>query len=160
MVTLGRGSYMIYVRQPVLFWNSGLSYPTPEHVHVFSRNVVDSAEVARQLPQIRTLDCQTQERVRYDAAHRIVTYNEGDLVWLLTSSRCVELATKLLPRYAGTYRILKRLFDVTYCVEPVTAPRDRHTKLVDTMQVIRLKPYLLPKCSFPTIQAQEDPDST
>lgn len=77
----------------------------------------------------------TQKRLRYNTTRRAVIYKDGGLVWL---SRHVALATKLLPQYAVPYRVHETLPEATYYTEPVTTPRDRRNKPVDTVDVIRL----------------------
>ncbi|UYV67976.1 hypothetical protein LAZ67_5002685 [Cordylochernes scorpioides] len=67
-------------------------------------------------------------------------YNVGDLVWIFIPIIEVALSEKLMKRYFGPYKITRKLFDVTFEVEPVDQPtRRRRTR--DLVHVLRMKPY-------------------
>lgn len=105
--------------------------------------LITTAEEARQLARIRTLSAQDRDRQRYDAKHRPVSYNPGDLVWIFIPIRKVGLSEKLLKRYFGPYCVKRRLSDVNYEVENFD-PTSRRRKQKDVVHVLRMKPYLDP----------------
>ncbi|XP_042150117.1 uncharacterized protein LOC121838115 [Ixodes scapularis] len=94
----------------------------------------------------------THEHKNWDVALPYVTfaYNSSphnttvysDLVLIWTPQRQVGLAQKLLPRYRGPFRILNRTSDVNYTVEPVEPPQNNRHRQVQTVHVLRLKPYI------------------
>lgn len=68
---------------------------------------------------------------------------------------------KSTPSVGGdVYRVFERVSDEPYSTKPVTTPRDRRTKIVDIVHVIRLKLCILPRTVTRTSSAQEDPDFT
>ncbi|GFY53510.1 transposon Ty3-I Gag-Pol polyprotein [Trichonephila inaurata madagascariensis] len=79
----------------------------------YVQQLITRAEKSRQLAKLHTLDAQSLDKQRYDKRRLPVNYNVGDLVWVLTPVREVELSEKPLRRYFGPYRIIQRLSDVT-----------------------------------------------
>lgn len=110
----------------------------------FAQQLITRAEEARQLAKLHILDSQATDKRRYDARHRPITYNVGDLVWVFTPVRKVGLSEKLLRRYFGPYRIVGRRSDVTYEVESMEGDRKRRNPK-DVVHILRLKPYFDPK---------------
>jgi transposase InsO family protein len=103
-------------------------------------NLITKAEESRQLARLRTLNAQAKDSRRYDSRHRMVSYKPGDLVWVFIPIRKVGLSEKLLKRYFGPYKILRKLSDVTYEVEDYD-PTSRRRKSKDVVHVLRMKPY-------------------
>ncbi|GBM05061.1 hypothetical protein AVEN_211819-1, partial [Araneus ventricosus] len=62
----------------------------------FLQRLLNQTEESRQLARLRTLEAQQKDRRIYDAKHRPVNYNPGDLVWIFTPVRKVGLSEKLL----------------------------------------------------------------
>ncbi|XP_064462530.1 uncharacterized protein LOC135373225 [Ornithodoros turicata] len=106
-----------------------------------SARALCNAEDARQLARYRIIDSQDGQCQRYNATHRPVSYTPGDLVWMWTPTRPIGRSEKLLPRYTGPYRVVRRVSDLNYQVEPCTPPRDRRTPALQLTHVLRLKPY-------------------
>ncbi|GBO25480.1 hypothetical protein AVEN_223088-1 [Araneus ventricosus] len=102
------------------------------------------SEEARQLAKIHIKDAQASDKRRYDARHRSVSYEIGDLVWVYTPIRKVGLSEKLLHLYFGPYRITRQMSEVTYEVESMETDKKRR-KLKDVVHVLRIKPYYEPK---------------
>ncbi|GBO01303.1 hypothetical protein AVEN_57547-1 [Araneus ventricosus] len=107
-------------------------------------DMLSMAEEARQLEKPRILDAQAADKRRYDERHRPVTYNIGDLVWVFTPVRKVELSETLLRHYFGPYRMTRRLSDVTYEAQSIEVNSRRQSKK-DIVHVLGLKPYCDPK---------------
>lgn len=103
-------------------------------------DLVTRAEEARQVARQRTVEAQNKDRQRYDAKHRQVVYHPGQLVWIFTPVRKVGLSEKLMKRYFGPYRVLRRTSEVNYEVEDYD-PLSRRRKIKDVVHVLRMKPY-------------------
>jgi len=109
----------------------------------YVQNAINRAEEARQLARIRTLKAQEKDSQRYDSRHRMVNYKPGDLVWIFTPVRKVGLSEKLLKKYFGPYKVLRKLSDVNYEVEDFD-PSSRRRKCKDIVHVLRMTPYYDP----------------
>lgn len=100
------------------------------------------AEEARQLARLHITQQQSVDARRYNLRHRQVEYHPGDQVWVWTPVRRQGLSEKLLSRYFGPYKVLRRVSDVNYEVLPDSAMspqrRRQHSEIV---HVVRLKPY-------------------
>ncbi|UYV65945.1 hypothetical protein LAZ67_3005963, partial [Cordylochernes scorpioides] len=81
----------------------------------------------------------TQERMKrnYDKKHNEKIYEPGHLVAVWTPVRKIGKCEKLLRKYFGPYRILKKLSNVNYLIEPKDNPGQ--DPLI--VHVSRLKPY-------------------
>lgn len=99
------------------------------------------AEEARQLTRERTRASQQRQSLQYNATHRPARYSVGDLVWIWLPTRQLGKATKLLHRYAGPYKIIAQISDVTYRVELPQPLHDRRRTSTDIVHVSRMKPY-------------------
>lgn len=116
----------------------------PEVENDYTKHLVVKTEEARQLARLRTLEAQEKDRRRYNSKHRVVSYSPGDLVWVFTPVRKVGLSEKLLKKYFGPYKVLRRLSDVTYEVQDYE-PASRRRKQIDIVHVLRMKPYFDPE---------------
>ncbi|UYV79991.1 hypothetical protein LAZ67_18001340 [Cordylochernes scorpioides] len=81
----------------------------------------------------------TQERMKrnYDKKHNEKIYEPGHLVAVWTPVRKIGKCEKLLRKYFGPYRILKKLSNVNYLIEP----KDNAGQDPLIVHVSRLKPY-------------------
>lgn len=106
------------------------------------------AEEARQLARLRIRHQQEIDAEKYNKGRRNVEYRPGDLVWVWTPIRRRGLSEKLLRRYFGPYRVLRRLSDVTYQVLPenTTARSSRRRADPEVVHVVRIKPYYSRPC--------------
>ncbi|KAM7281938.1 DDE-type integrase/transposase/recombinase [Ixodes scapularis] len=104
--------------------------------------VAQRAEEVRQLARLRI---QAQQRVdtgRYNLRRRDVHFQPGDRVWVWTPIRRRGLSEKLLKRYFGPYKVLRRLGDLNYEVMPDgTRTSSRRPPRPEVVHVVRLKPY-------------------
>ena len=89
-------------------------------------------EVKRRLTQI-----QYKQKTRYDRRRRSVNFAVGDLVLICRPIRKKGRSTKFLHRYFGPYKIVRRVSDLNYIVEPL---RGRQKKQ-DCVHVSHLKPF-------------------
>lgn len=106
-------------------------------------DIKQKAEEARQLARFRIRKQQETDARQYNLRRRLVEYRPGDLVWVWTPIRRRGLSEKLLRRYFGPYKVIRRVSDVNYEVLPESeapiSPRRRpHAEVV---HVVRLKPY-------------------
>lgn len=79
---------------------------------------VQKAEEARQLARQRIQRQQSSDAARYNKHRRAVYYEPGDAVWVWTPVRQRGRSEKLLRRYFGPYKVVRRLNDVNYEVAP------------------------------------------
>lgn len=104
---------------------------------------IQRAEEARQLARVHIRQQQCTDAIRYNLHHRQVTYEPGDQVWVWTPIRRRGLSEKLLSKYFGPYRVLRRVSDVNYEVIPdedLSSPKRRLPR-PEIVHVVRLKPY-------------------
>ncbi|KAM7290794.1 DDE-type integrase/transposase/recombinase [Ixodes scapularis] len=104
--------------------------------------VVQRAEEVRQLARHRI---QAQQRVdtgRYNLRRRDVHFQPGDRVWVWTPIRRRGLSEKLLKRYFGPYKVLRRLGDLNYEVMPDgRRTSSRRAPRPEVVHAVSLKPY-------------------
>ncbi|UYV65326.1 hypothetical protein LAZ67_3003950, partial [Cordylochernes scorpioides] len=110
------------------------------------------AEEARKLARIHSMRSQGSNKHRYDAHHRNIIYQPGDLVWIFIPVRKVGYSEKLMRRYFGPYKVTRKISDVTYEVETFGNQQGRR-KTKDLVHIGRMKPYLNPED-----QLEEDPE--
>ncbi|KAM7298103.1 Transposon Ty3-I Gag-Pol polyprotein [Ixodes scapularis] len=80
--------------------------------------VAQRAEEVRQLARLMIQDQQRVDAGRYNLRRRDVHFQPGDRVWVWTPIRRRGLSEKLLKRYFGPYKVLRRLGELNY--EPQT----------------------------------------
>ncbi|UYV77641.1 hypothetical protein LAZ67_15001799, partial [Cordylochernes scorpioides] len=102
------------------------------------------AEEARKLARIHSMRSQGSNKHRYDAHHRNIIYQPGDLVWIFIPVRKVGYSEKLMRRYFGPYKVTRKISDVTYEVETFGNQQGRR-KTKDLVHIGRMKPYLNPE---------------
>lgn len=107
-----------------------------------STEYIQRAEEARQLARYRIQQQQRADAHRYNLRRRDVQYAPGDRVWVWTPIRLRGRSEKLLRRYFGPYRVLRRVGPLNYEVVPEgqgVSSRRRHP--TEVVHVVRLKPY-------------------
>ena len=132
--------YLLYAREPLSTLDTILPY-VDQPVDAYVSNVVCRAEDARRLARLHTLQSQQHQQLRHADTHTPVVYNVGDQVLLRTPIRQPGKCEKLLKKFSGPYRILRRLSDTNYEVVPVSPPRDHRSRSQDIVHVARMKPY-------------------
>lgn len=103
---------------------------------------IQRAEEARQLARHHIKQQQRVDANRYNLRRRGVDYAPGDLVWIWTPVRTPGLSEKLMRRYFGPYRVLRRVSSLNYEVSPegqVSSSRCRRS--TEIVHVVRMKPY-------------------
>jgi hypothetical protein len=132
--------FLLHGREAETTMDTLFPYQSDDQTDDYLEHFVTTAEESRQLARLWTLMAQQKDRGRYDTTHRTVSYQPGDLVWIITPILKVGLSEKLLKRYFGPYKVLKRLSDVTYEVEDFD-PMSERRKVKDIVHVLRMKPY-------------------
>ncbi|UYV80120.1 K02A2.6-like [Cordylochernes scorpioides] len=132
--------FLVHGREVETPLDSILPYQPAGTAEDYVGHLVTNAEDARMLARLNILQAQSKDKERYDKKHQEVTYKEGDLVWVFTPVRTVGLSEKLLKRYFGPYRVIRKISSVNYQVEGVTNTR-RSRKTQDIVHVVRMKPY-------------------
>ncbi|KAM7290480.1 DDE-type integrase/transposase/recombinase [Ixodes scapularis] len=103
--------------------------------------VAQRAEEVRQLARLRIKAQQRVDTGRYNLRRRDVHFQPGDRVWVWTPIRRRGLSEKLLKRYFGPYKVLRRLGDLNYEVMPDGTRTSRRPPRPEVVHVVRLKPY-------------------
>ncbi|KAM7310060.1 DDE-type integrase/transposase/recombinase [Ixodes scapularis] len=104
--------------------------------------VAQRAEEVRQLARLRIKAQQRVDTGRYNLRRRDVHFQPGDRVWVWTPIRRRGLSEKLLKRYFGAYKVLRRLGNLNYEVMPDgTQTSSRRPPRPEVVHVVRLKPY-------------------
>ncbi|UYV63208.1 K02A2.6-like, partial [Cordylochernes scorpioides] len=132
--------FLVHGREVETPLDSILPYQPAGTAEDYVGHLVTNAEDARMLARLNILQAQSKDKERYDKKHQEVTYKEGDLVLVFTPVRTVGLSEKLLKRYFGPYRVIRKISSVNYQVERVTNTR-RRRKTQDIVHVVRMKPY-------------------
>lgn len=145
--------FMLHGREAETTLDAMLPFMPDDKDSDYISQLIMNAEEARQLAHLRTLQMQEKDRQRYDSRHRAVHYKVGDMVWIFIPYRKVGLSEKLLKRYFGPYKVLRKLSDVTYEVED-SDPTSRRRKVKDTVHVLRMKPYHDPKVQTQLFEEQ------
>lgn len=103
----------------------------------------ERAEEARQLARFRIRKRQEMDARQYNQGRRNVEYLPGDLVWVWTPIRRRGLSEKLLRRYFGPYKVIRRISDLNYEVLPEnnSTASSRRRPRSEVVHVVRLKPY-------------------
>lgn len=81
---------------------------------------------------------QRKQKQRYDATHRDVAYKPGQMVLVFTPFRRKGRSEKLLHRWHGPHKVVRKISDVNYVVQIRKAGGKVDE---DTIHVQRLKPY-------------------
>ena len=92
----------------------------------------------REMVKNNLIEAQERYTSNYNEARVAVSYNEGDLVLVRFPNPIPGLATKLLHKYHGPYRIVRKKSELTYELEGIAAG-DRQKM---TVHVQRLKPFV------------------
>lgn len=140
--------YLLFGRHPALPFDTLLP-STTQTVTEYARDATARAQVARQIAQERLLGSQLSQKACYDSHHRVVSYSPGSLVLLWTPCRHVGLSSKLLSRYSGPYKVLRRLTDVTYEITPLGSQSSSSAPATDVVHGTRLKQYI--SAYYPTL---------
>ena len=82
---------------------------------------------------------QAKQKKRYDRRRRQASFAEGELVLIYRPIRKKGRSTKLLHRHFGPYRIVRRVSDLNYVVEPMYGRKKKR----DRVHVSSLKPFRL-----------------
>lgn len=108
--------------------------PNPDHV---AYSTVERQKAL--LDQEKTSQAQERQGKYYNKRRRAESFEEGDLVWILTHplSRAADyFMAKLAPKWQGPAKILKRVINVNYKVVMLDNPSQS-----DTYHVEKLKRY-------------------
>ncbi|UYV68139.1 hypothetical protein LAZ67_5003162, partial [Cordylochernes scorpioides] len=103
----------------------------------YIENCLDKIARTRQVVINNTEKTQERMKRNYDKKHNERIYEPGHLVAVWTPVRKIGKCEKLLKKYFGPYRILKKLSNVNYLIEPKNNPGQ--DPLI--VHVSRLKPY-------------------
>lgn len=125
---------LVYVREPILPSEASLNSPV-QNVEI--TNLQEQALRVRSLAVENIQKSQEKSKVRYNAKHRHIEFQEGDKVRVFTPIRKVGRSDKLLLRYFGPYVVLRRLNDVDYIIQMGTHKNARK----DVIHVSRILPY-------------------
>ncbi|UYV71288.1 hypothetical protein LAZ67_8002510, partial [Cordylochernes scorpioides] len=103
----------------------------------YIKHHLDKINRTRKLVINNTIKTQEKMKKNYDKKHMERSYEPGELVAVWTPIRKIGKCEKLLRKYFGPYRILKKLSNVNYLIEPKDNPGQ--DPLI--VHVSRIKPY-------------------
>ncbi|UYV76233.1 hypothetical protein LAZ67_13003122 [Cordylochernes scorpioides] len=103
----------------------------------YIKHHLDKINRTRKLVINNTIKTQERMKKNYDKKHMERSYEPGELVAVWTPIRKIGKCKKLLRKYFGPYRILKKLSNVNNLIEPKDNPGQ--DPLI--VHVSRLKPY-------------------
>ncbi|UYV72119.1 hypothetical protein LAZ67_9001873 [Cordylochernes scorpioides] len=103
----------------------------------YIKHHLDKINRTRKLVINNTIKTQERMKKNYDKKHMERSYEPGELVAVWTPIRKIGKCEKLLRKYFGPYRIIKKLSNVNYLIEPKDNPGQ--DPLI--VHVSRLKPY-------------------
>lgn len=133
--------FLLYARDPFAALDTVLSQTDDAVLDPYLEDVLYRAEEARQLARLRTYQSQQDQQLRHADTHSEATYNVGDEVLVWTPARHPGRSEKLLKKFTGPFKILRRVSSTNYEVAPLSPPRDRRSKSTDIVHIVRLKPY-------------------
>ncbi|XP_072144216.1 uncharacterized protein conv [Dermacentor andersoni] len=133
---------LVYGRNPTTTLDAMLPHVTDEE-NVDVASYLQRAEEARQLARLRIKNQQRTDSRHYNLRRRFVEYQPGDRVWVWTPIRRRGLSEKLLRRYFGPYKIIRRIGALDYEVVPdgISLSQRRRSR-PEIVHVVRLKPVL------------------
>ncbi|UYV68438.1 hypothetical protein LAZ67_5004313, partial [Cordylochernes scorpioides] len=103
----------------------------------YIKHHLDKINRTRKLVINNTIKTQERMKKNYDKKHMERSYEPGKLVAVWTPIRKIGKCEKLLRKYFGPYRILEKLSNVNYLIEPKDNPGQ--DPLI--VHVSRIKPY-------------------
>ncbi|UYV67118.1 hypothetical protein LAZ67_4003958, partial [Cordylochernes scorpioides] len=103
----------------------------------YIKHHLDKINRTRKLVINNTIKTQEKMKKNYDKKHMERSYEPGELVAVWTPIRKIGKCEKVLRKYFGPYRILKKLPNVNYLIEPKDNPGQ--DPLI--VHVSRIKPY-------------------
>jgi hypothetical protein len=134
--------YLLYGREAVLPVDVALGN-NPELNKGEDGHSEHLRQLTSELPTIRDevkrrlVLVQSKQKTRYDRKRRSVNFAEGNLVLVYRPIRKKGRSTKFLHRYFGPYKIIRRVSDLNYIVEPLCGRRKKQ----DCVHVSHLKPF-------------------
>ncbi|KZS07756.1 Uncharacterized protein APZ42_028454 [Daphnia magna] len=102
------------------------------------RNLAGHLETIRRIVRKRLDAVQNRQKERYDDHRKNVSFAVGSLVWIYRPYRKKGRSEKLLHRYHGPFKIVRKVSDLHYIVAPISGRR----KLQERVHVANLKPCL------------------
>lgn len=135
---------LLYGREVQTMLDAMLPCEGADQLTTDAEEFAERAEETRQLARLHIGQQQQVDARRYNMRHNDVSYSPGDQVWVWTPVRRRGLSEKLLSRYFGPYKVLRRVSDVNYEVVPdATSSRwvQRKQPTSDIVHVVRMKPY-------------------
>ncbi|UYV78935.1 hypothetical protein LAZ67_17000317, partial [Cordylochernes scorpioides] len=131
--------FLLFGREPMSLLDDE-NIPTDSNMDDYDEyieNYLDKIARTRQVVINNTEKTQERMKRNYDKKHNEKIYEPGHLVAVWTPVRKIGKCEKLLRKYFGPYRILKKLSNVNYLIEPKDNPGQ--DPLI--VHVSRLKPY-------------------
>uniref|UniRef100_L7LYP4 RNA-directed DNA polymerase n=1 Tax=Rhipicephalus pulchellus TaxID=72859 RepID=L7LYP4_RHIPC len=139
---------LLFGREPTLPLDTFLP-AAAQSTSEYARDAIARADHARQLAHSRLTASQDTQKHRYDKRHRDEQFPTGSLVLLWSPTRHAGLSEKLLSRFTGPYRVLRRVTDVTYEIVPDAPSTSSALLSRDVVHVSRLKRYHTPPAVAP-----------
>ncbi|KAI9556842.1 pol polyprotein [Daphnia sinensis] len=134
--------FLLYGREAVLPIDVALGNNPEKNLDVgdlsdYARTLTTNLSAIREKVKKRMAIVQSRQKKRYDRRRRQVKFTVGDPVLVYRPIRKKGRTTKFLHRYFGPYRIVRRVSDLNYIVEPLYGKK----KNQDCVHVSHLKPF-------------------
>lgn len=133
--------YLVYGRTPTTFLDVSFFSSHGNSCQSSSEEYISRLAQSRHQARINTEARQHERKIIYDESHRVVSFQPGDEVLLLTPIRTPGLCDKFQPRFIGPYIVLEQTSPVNYRVTPLVAPTDRRYRSTEIVHVCRMKPF-------------------
>jgi len=91
---------------------------------------------ARQIVKTRMNKAQNKQKLAYDAKHRGLEFKAGDLVLIYKPFRKVGKSEKLLHRWLGPFRVIRKTTPVNYEIQAASGKGK-----TDIVHVVKMKPF-------------------
>ena len=134
--------YLLYGREPVLpidlelYTDANPLLPQEEANKDYASRMASNLKAARLLVSIRMEHVKQRDKKQYDEKHREQQFEAGDLVLVYKPFRKVGKAEKLLHRWLGPFRVVRRTTPVNYEVINLSGKGK-----TDIVHVVSMKPF-------------------
>lgn len=125
---------LVYGREPILPTEANLMEPNDSQD---AHKIREKALAVRNMAAENINKKRATDKVRYDEKHRHLEFKEGDLVKVFTPIRKVGRSEKLLLRWFGPYKIVRKIGEVDYEIQK--GPTKSSKK--EVVHVSRILPY-------------------